>query len=125
MGNSVTDQLGKRIVQSLLVISMVLYNAFGDELRVGAEFEFFHPMGLEVMFFPDALHAGGTDPLGVGHQTDTPMGRVFGPAVQGGFNHRGFSFRRNLFWATGARSIFQNAGQPFLLITSSPEQNGG
>src|ERR1035437_3766640 len=32
---------------------------FGDKLRIGAEFERFHPMGLEVMFLPDALHGRG------------------------------------------------------------------
>src|SRR5215471_8817497 len=47
------------------------------------------------------------------------MGLVFGRAVQGALNHRGFLFRRNLPWATGARSIFQNAGQPLLLISAS------
>src|SRR5215469_1515138 len=75
-------------------------------------------MVLEVMFFLDTLHGGGTDPMGLSHQTDTPMGRVFGRAVQGGLNNLGFVFLRNLSWATGARSIFQNASQPLLFITS-------
>ncbi len=43
-------------------------------------------MGLEVMFFPNALHARGTDPLGFGHGTDTPMSRVFGGTVEGGLD---------------------------------------
>src|SRR5260221_13739897 len=49
---------------------------FGDEVRVGAEFERLHPMGLEVMFLPDALHGRGTDPLSFRHRTDAPMGRM-------------------------------------------------
>src|SRR5215470_18439875 len=93
-------------------------------MGIGAEFEFFHPMGLEVMFFPDALHARGTDSLGLGHGTDAPMSGIFGSTVQSSLNNDGFLFGRNLPRATRAWSIFQNADQPFVLITPTPEQYG-
>src|SRR5215469_6033247 len=94
-------------------------------MGISAEFECFHPMGLEVMFFPDALHARGADSLGFGHGTDAPMSRIFGSTVQGGLHNDGFLFDGNLPGATGAWSILQNAGQPLVLITPAPQQYGG
>src|SRR5215831_10725429 len=82
-------------------------------------------MGLEVMSFPDALHARTTDPLGFGHGTNTPMGGLFGSTAQGGLHNRGFVLRRNLSGPTGARSIFQNSRQPFLLITPRQSKTVG
>src|SRR5215470_11359186 len=78
-------------------------------MGIGAEFEFFHPMGLEVMFFPDALHARGTDSLGLGHGTDAPMSGIFGSTVQSSLNNDGFLFGRNLPRAT---EVWSTVGEP-------------
>jgi hypothetical protein len=51
------------------------------------------------------------------------MGRVFGSAVQGGFDEGRFLFGGDLLWAARARPIFQNTGQPFGLVASPPQQH--
>ena len=51
------------------------------------------------------------------------MGRVFRSAVQGRLDEGGFLFGRDFLGAARARPIFQNAGQPFGLVASAPQQH--
>ncbi len=46
----------------------------GDEFRIARQFELPHPMRLEPMGAPDALHRGKADPGGFGHGKARPMG---------------------------------------------------
>ena len=50
----------------------------GGELRVGGQLELAHPMRLQAVGAPDALHRGDADPGGLGHHVGGPVGRLAG-----------------------------------------------
>jgi hypothetical protein len=60
---------------------------FGDELRVIGQLELTHPMRLQAMRPPDALHRADADPDRLGHGRAGPMGGVRGRSSQGQGHH--------------------------------------
>ena len=56
----------------------------GGEVRIVGQLELAHPMGLETMRSPDALHRADADPDRLGHRRRGPVGRLAGggPAVR-------------------------------------------
>jgi hypothetical protein len=55
----------------------------GGQLRVRGQLELTHPMRLQAVCTPDALHRGEADAAGLGHHAGGPMGRLAGRVLRG------------------------------------------
>jgi len=75
----------------------------GRKLGVGAELEGLHPVRLQTVFLPDAVHGSRGDTYFARQTTRTPVGRVFW-RPQRGCNYRLFLGSRELWRPASTRS---------------------
>lgn len=96
-----------------------------QEVFVATEFEGLDQMGLQVVLLPYPTNRGLAEPLGLGHGSCAPMGRIGWGCVQGRFDHSLDFPWRDSWNAAGPGGVFLQSTATQGQKTFPPELNRG